>query len=312
MKNGLNILFLGGAKRVSLAERFLKVGQISETNIQVFSYEIYKKVPFCSVGEVILGKDWSDSTIYDDLNRIVIEKNISIILACVDPATVILARFNEMHLKNKFVSSSVDTCKIFLDKKIMYEQCIIEGIRTIPLSINQYPMFIKPRKGSASKGTYVLNNSKDLEYISTRIDNNIYIYQRYIDGIEYTVDAYVSKEGKFIGAVPRIRVNVTDGESTTARIVFDSEIIHQTELILSKFDLKGPLTLQFIRKGDDLYFLELNPRFGGGVIASIEAGFNIPKIMIQDFMGKKIKPPKRIKKLIMTRCHREVFHAIDN
>ncbi len=308
----MNILFLGGSKRVSLAERFLDAGKHIGSQSKVFSYELDKKVPFSKVGEVIIGKSWNDKDIYNDLINIIDEKSLSIVLANVDPATIVLAKLNEIFPKLGLITSSTDTCKIFLDKYKMYEHCIKEGIKTIPFSNNDYPIFIKPRQGSASKGTYVVNDRIYKDYILSQIDKDQYIFQKFIDGIEYTVDAYVSRSGDFIGAVPRIRTSVSSGESTIATIVNDDEIVEQTKLILSKFDLIGPLTLQFINSGNDLYFLEINPRFGGGVIASIEAGFNIPKIMLQDFLGEKIKPQKKYKQLIMTRCYREVFHAINN
>lgn len=311
MKN-LSILFLGGAKRVSLAERFLIAGKGLGFKTKVFSYELQKKVPFTEVGEVIIGKLWDDQDVYIDIKRILSEKNISIVVANIDPATIVLAKFNEMFPELDLITTNAETCKIFLDKHEMNYNCVKHGINTIPLSNDDYPIFIKPRQGSASKGTFLIKDQIYKDYIFSKMDDDQYIVQKYIDGIEYTVDAYVSRGGDFIGAVPRIRTSVTSGESTTATIVEDDEILEQTEHILTKFNLIGPLTLQFIRSGNELYFLELNPRFGGGVIASIEAGFDIPKLMLQDYLWENIKPQKNYKRLIMTRCYREVFHAVDN
>ena len=64
MKNILNILFLGGAKRVSLAERFISAGNQLGFHVNLFSYEIEKCVPFASVGKIIIGKLWSDNNVY--------------------------------------------------------------------------------------------------------------------------------------------------------------------------------------------------------------------------------------------------------
>ncbi len=307
----MNILFLGGAKRVSLAERFIDAGKRLGFQIIVFSYELDKKVPFATVGNVIVGKLWDDDNVYNDIKNVIEKNDISIVLANVDPATIVLARLKEIFPEFGLITTNSNTCKIFLDKKEMNEVCINYGIKTIPLSNCDFPIFIKPRQGSASKGTFLVKDQIYMDYILSYIDDDQYVFQKYIDGVEYTVDAYVSKSGKFIGAVPRIRSSVTSGESTTATIVEDDQILKQTEYILSKFDLIGPVTLQFIKSRDELYFLEINPRFGGGVIASIEAGFDIPKLILQDFLGKKIRPRKNHKRLIMTRCYREVFHAID-
>jgi carbamoyl-phosphate synthase large subunit len=280
--------------------------------VNVFSYDIDRKGPFSLVGNIIKGKFWSDENIYEDIFQFVEKKNISIILANHDSATIILSELHEKYPHLGLITSMKSVSNLFLDKLKVHNQCEKLSIKTIPLSSGDFPMFMKPRRGSASKGTYLVNDVSYLNYLLLDNDENHFIMQKYIKGIEFTVDAYVSKNGKFIGAVPRIRNNVTAGESTTTTIVNDDEILENTKFILSKFDLIGPLTLQFIRSEDSLYFLELNPRFGGGVIASIEAGFNIPKLMLQDYMGESIKPQTNHKRLIMTRFYREVFYAIDN
>lgn len=308
----MNILFLGGAKRVSLAERFLEAGNKLGYQSKVFSYELETTVPFSIIGEVIIGKLWNDENIYIDLKNIIDANNISIVLANVDPATIVLAKINELYPDLKLITSSFNACKIFFDKSIMNDECNLHGIKTIPDAKDTYPIFIKPRRGSASRGTYIVNDKHYKDYVVSKIDENQHVFQKYIKGIEYTVDAYVSKKSGFIGAVSRIRTDVSAGESITSTIVDDHEIIEQTKIILTKFDIFGPVTLQFIKSDNELFFLELNPRFGGGVIASIESGFNIPEIMIRDFMGEKIKQQTKFKKLIMTRCYREVFHAVDS
>jgi len=308
----MNILFLGGGKRVSLAERFLDAGLELGLDVNVFSYELEKNVPFTIVGEVIIGKLWNDKDIYVDLQKIIIEKKISIVIANVDSATIVLSKLSESFPELNMITSSTKICEIFLDKKLMSDSCERYGIKSIPLTNDDYPIFAKPRRGSASKGIHLIKDQSFKNYVNTIIVNSEYIFQKYIDGVEYTVDAYVSKNSKFIGAIPRIRTSVSSGESTVATVIDDKEIIEQTKIILSTYNLIGPLTLQFIRKYDELYFLELNPRFGGGVIASIQAGFNIPKIMLQDFLGVGLSPLKNYKRLVMTRCYREEFHAIDN
>jgi carbamoyl-phosphate synthase large subunit len=308
----INILFLGGGKRVSLAERFISAGLKLGIKINTFSYELEKKVPFLLVGKVIIGKTWLDKTIYDDLIQIIDERKITIIIANVDYATLVLAELNSKYPNLGLISSDAITCKIFLDKLKMQNHCDELSIKIIPLSANKFPMFLKPRMGSASKGIYRVNDEQYLNYLLKQIEESNYVKQKYIEGIEYTVDAYVSKNGKFVGAVPRIRHNVTAGESTTSIIIYDKEILNFTKEILGKFNLRGPITLQFIRTKKDLYFLEINPRFGGGVIASIEAGFDIPKIMIQDYLDVQLSNKYKIKPVIMTRCYREAFHAINN
>ncbi len=312
MIDKINILFLGGAKRVSLARRFIFSGRELNVDVEVFSYELIKDVPFREIGKVIIGKKWTEKTILDHLYKVIKTYEVKIILANVDMATLVLSKLKDRFPSLNVITSDLSVSRIFLDKYIMYKECLSKNIKTIPLANHQYPKFAKLRNGSASLGVKRLNNSKDEEIFFQSKNKSEYIIQKFIEGVEYTVDAYVDQNKRYIGAIPRIRMDIFGGESIKTKVIFDDEIILFSKKILEKFDLIGPITLQFIKRDNELYFLELNPRFGGGVIASIEAGFNIPKIMMKDYLKLKIKKLKNYNSLIMTRYFKEVFHAVDN
>jgi carbamoyl-phosphate synthase large subunit len=50
----------------------------------------------------------------------------------------------------------------------------------------------------------------------------------------------------------------------------------------------GVITLQLFLTGKNkIKFIEINPRFGGGVPLSIKAGANFPKWILQELINKK-------------------------
>jgi carbamoyl-phosphate synthase large subunit len=50
----------------------------------------------------------------------------------------------------------------------------------------------------------------------------------------------------------------------------------------------GVITMQlFLTKDNKIKFIEINPRFGGGVPLSIKAGADFPKWILQELSGKK-------------------------
>ena len=51
----INIMFLGGAKRVSLAEHFIKSGKRLGREVRIFSYELSSDCPIASIGKVVVG-----------------------------------------------------------------------------------------------------------------------------------------------------------------------------------------------------------------------------------------------------------------
>jgi carbamoyl-phosphate synthase large subunit len=72
----------------------------------------------------------------------------------------------------------------------------------------------------------------------------------------------------------------------------------------------GVITLQlFLTDDDRVKFIEINPRFGGGVPLSIKAGADFPKWILQELSGKKtnIRSDGFEDDLIMLRYDSEVW-----
>ena len=69
----------------------------------------------------------------------------------------------------------------------------------------------------------------------------------------------------------------------------DEKIIEECERIVEKFKPVGPITVQLIRQnvtGDD-YFIEINPRFGGGAPLSMKAGARSAETIFQLLMDRE-------------------------
>ena len=280
----LNILFLGGAKRVSIAEKFINEGKIRGVNLNIFSYELDENVPISIVAKIIVGLKWNDKNIYTDLLKVSLNNEINIIIPFLDFSTLIAARLKDMiEFKNIFIPvSNEDTCSLFFDKHLANRWCI-ENKVNVPSNINNYPLIAKPINGSASKGLIIIQNSEELKNLKNR---KKYLLQKFIEGKEYSVDIYRStSNNKIISIVPRIRLETQGGESIKSITVKDQSIIDYSREIIEKTNLIGPITLQFIqdRQTKVLYYMEINPRFGGAVLNSIFAGANSPAYILNEY-----------------------------
>jgi len=311
MKN-VSLLLLGGGKRISLARRFINAANELGLELTVFSYEIDLQQPISLVARVIIGRKWSDASVEQDIHQTLINNNIDIMLSNVDPATIVHARLKDAHPAACY-SSSLTAVSICQSKRDTQLFCESNGINAIPsASTEVFPFFAKPDKGSASQGAMIINNMAELNRHKDCYPDSI--YQKPIVGNEYTVDAYVSGQGVICGISPRLRLVTQGGESIATETVCDSEIVSCSADFITKMGLVGPITLQFIREQRTglLYLLEVNPRFGGGVIASIESGFDFPLMMIQERIGITPTPVYQGKKLVMKRYFQEAFYAIDS
>jgi carbamoyl-phosphate synthase large subunit len=310
----INILFIGGAKRVSLAEKLIKAGSERNCRVKIYSYELDKHVPIASVGTVIIGLKWSDPRLYDHLKELINNLKINTVLPFVDPAVEVTSKLSQLLPHLYIPVSDVKMSSIMFDK-ISANQWFVENKLPVPSQEACFPMIAKPARGSASKGIVVLNDQDDVTYFDKKNNRINFLIQKFIHGAEYTVDCYVARNGTIISVVPRMRLEVTSGEATKTTTVRDEEIIKLSNEILGKGNFKGPITIQFIRDSETgkTYIMEINPRFGGGVLASIEAGANSAQVLIDELLGISVDINNRWKEnLIMARSFRETYFYADN
>jgi carbamoyl-phosphate synthase large subunit len=307
----VSLMMLGGGKRLSLLQSFQEAAHNLNIELIPYSYEIDEFQPIGSVSKIIVGKKWTDPYIEEDLIDVVNKNDIDLIISNVDPATLIHAK-----LKGKItaasISSELEATKICLDKNLFQNACVALGLKVIPRAKrDEYPQFLKPLTGSASKGVAKINSEAEITEMKEFGD---YILQEYIEGQEYTVDAYVSLSGEILGVSPRKRLQTLGGESVVTETIESKELNDFSVLAINAFGLRGPLTLQFIKSNLDgeLFLMEINPRFGGAVLASIEAGFNFPSMMLEEITGGKPIKVTSGKRLVMKRYFKEVYFEANN
>lgn len=286
-------MMLGGARRVSMAELLVKSGERLGHEVEIISYELTTQVPIAAAGEVIVGLKWSDPGVVDDIVRICREKEVDILLPFVDGAIEIASRCATL-LPGVFVPvSDAEVAAMMFDKVEAAKAFKKAGI-PIPTTYSALtaaiPAIAKPRHGSASRGIKVFHNIEDLMHLQ---NINDYIVQEYIEHREeYTVDCYVDMRGEVMCAVPRIRLEVMGGEVTRTRVCRIPVLEDMSRHVIKAFNLRGPVTLQFLRDMERNLFLlmEVNPRLGGGVICSIYAGAPFTDYIIQESLGVPLAP----------------------
>lgn len=289
----MNILFLGGAKRVSMARMFIEAGRRLGQEVKIYSYELDEDVPIACVGKVVKGLRWKDPGLMADLSRLVREENISLLVPFVDPAVEVAARFRDENENVWAPVSDVKRCAIMFDKVAAAD---FFGRLNLPipstLSMNDplYPKIAKPRRGSASKGIKIIREESEKRAI---VDVDDYLIQEYIpDADEYTVDCYVDKSGRIVCAVPRRRLEVAGGE-VTRTVTVDVPALNQASLtILERTGLRGAVTLQFLhdKRSARYLLMEINPRLGGGAVCAVHAGADLPGYIIAESLGLEIEP----------------------
>jgi carbamoyl-phosphate synthase large subunit len=159
--------------------------------------------------------------------------------------------------------------------------------KQIPTKKLNWPCFLKPWDGYASRGNAVVNNRKELLLFAGRIPN--VICQEFIKGTEHTCDVYVDFGMKVRCVVPRKRIEIRAGEVSKGQVAKHPGIMSEAARLVEVLGAgPGVITLQLFLTGDGkVKFIEINPRFGGGVPLSIKAGANFPKWILQELLGRE-------------------------
>lgn len=314
MNHRINVLMLGGGNRVSLARRFKIAGTQLGVQVTVFSYDISLEQPIVNEATVLKGHRWSDRFVTQHIVEIIDERQIDLVLACVDPATVILSSL-KLERGSCSYSSDVEVVSACFSKRAFQDLCLDYDLPVIPeRSADEvtYPFFVKPIYGSSSLGAQIISTESEWDAYRSKWGSTKVIKQKYISGLEYTVDIYRSfgsEEKVFVS--PRIRNKTLNGESVDSTISSSDNISAQARRLVFAFNLFGPLTAQFKIDQDtgEPMLMEVNPRFGGGVICSIEAGYDYPKFLLSEILGISLPDPANIKvrQLTMKRYFSEAF-----
>ena len=178
----------------------------------------------------------------------------------------------------------------------------------IAASIDTFPRFAKPREGAGSRGIAKIDSRADLD--KQPKDGSI-LLQEYLPGDEISVDVYVSRDGRVIAAVPRVRMKIDSGIAIASRTVKAPELVEAAMRTAEIIGIRGTANIQFKRAADGVFkLLEFNPRYPGTLPLTGAAGVDMPKLMAAELAGQTLPDgPLPYKELMAVRYWTE--HYLD-
>ena len=157
----------------------------------------------------------------------------------------------------------------------------LEDTRSIPLG--KWPMFMKPRAGSASRGLQIIQSA---EHLPSQTDEPM-LLQEFLRGPEYTVNIFIDMAGVLRSAVMHRRLQVRAGEVEKGRTERREDLHKLAEQIGEALpDARGVLCFQVIddqARGPQV--IEVNARFGGGYPLADHAGATFAQWLIEEVTG---------------------------
>lgn len=119
------------------------------------------------------------------------------------------------------------------------------------------------------------------------------IQQRLVEGEEYSVDVFSDLNKQVISIIPRIRLKTISGESCVTKTVKNLSILNSAKMLSESIGLIGHNTLQCFQSLNTLeepIWTDINARFGGASIVSIQAGCKSPEWYLKLINGEEVKP----------------------
>jgi carbamoyl-phosphate synthase large subunit len=318
MSRSLNILFSCVGRRVSLLEGFRRVMADLGVPGHVYGADWSPLAPaFHRVDEGFLVSGVNSPNYVDDLLDVCRRKKIDLVIPLIDWELQVLAEARErfQEVGTRMLVSSPAVVEICRDKRKTCEFLVKSGLDAPRVfsfeeaADGPFPLFMKPRFGSSTRHVRFVYNRQALKRLGQHASR--FIIQECVRGTEFTVDVYAGLDGVPRVAVPRERLQVRAGEVAKGRTVRHEEIIRKSlQAVEALAECAGVITMQcFLTAEGAIKFFDLNPRFGGGVPLSIEAGADFPRWIIQEHFGERpeIDPEGWQAGLVMLRYDAEVF-----
>lgn len=291
MNSSINILFTSAGRRVSLVKRFkttlydlglegnIIVADHSEHAPTRFIADIYEPVP------------WELDELYiKELISICIKHQVKLLIPLIDKELLLISKYKKEFEEIGVIAlvSSPEVNEICCDKRKTTQFFRTNGIDSpkvydpnVMLTDHDiFPVILKPAFGSSSIGVTTIRNQEELKFFINHISEPI--VQELIIGEEYTVDVLVDFDGRVRTIVPRMRIETRAGEVSKGMTVKNYQIIEAVKKVVEHLPgVIGCITIQcFLTPDHQIKFIEINPRFGGGIPLSIAAGADFPKWLI--------------------------------
>lgn len=246
-----------------------------------------------------------DPGFMDKLNAVIAEEGIGLVFPAHDDATVTLSR-RRNEIAAPLVAPPADTCALCRSKRDTYA-ALATHIRVPALfdaapGTLPFPVFLKPDRGQASRGTALVQNRDELDY-HLRLNPGLLTLE-YLPGREYTVDCFTDRLGmlRYVGARERLRI--AGGISTDTQLVYRcTELDAMAQAIHRALPMRGAWYFQAREDASGTpALLEVAARVGGSMGLHRARGVNLPLLAALDALDHDVDITPRKGPLRMDRA----------
>lgn len=296
----VNVLFTSVGRRVELIRAFRQAYEALNIGGKIVATDIDPLAPALQVVDVpYVVPRLTDPAYIPTLVKICHQEKIDLVFPLIDPDIPALAAHREAIEVTGARIAVVSTKAVEITADKWRTTAFFQGLGLptpqswLPEQVSgnepDFPVFIKPRRGSAAKYTFKVHDADELRFFTKYVPDPI--IQEYLPGPEITNDVSCDVDGEVLAVVSRRRIEVRWGEVAKGVTIYDPRITEACVKIAKALPAVGPITVQCMMKDGIPHFTEINARLGGGVPLGIAAGADYPRCLLARAAGIPVEIP---------------------
>lgn len=280
----MNILILSSGTRNKVVQYFKKTvgtaGKVVATDMSLMAPSLYEADAYYQVPRM------TDPGYIDVILDICKREQIQAVLTLIDPELSLLAAHAEAFaaIGVTVIGSSYELCERALDKMQMFTWLSEHGYpcarsytdkdafyRDVEAGKIQYPVFVKPVRGSASIAISKVYDRDTVDLLFAHSDG--LMVQEYLDGQEIGADVYVDMlSGEVVSIFTKKKLVMRAGVTDKAVSFKDEALFELIKRFVKESGWSGQIDIDIFEVDGTYYISEVNPRFGGGYPHAYECG----------------------------------------
>lgn len=288
----MNILILSAGTRNKIVQYFKnEVGNSGK----VIATDMSELAPaICEADKFYIVPAMSDPKYLDIILDICKKEKVDALFTLIDPEISLIAKNKARFLDIGTIPlvSEYEQVELAFDKYKMFCYLKENGFKTAKSYVDKnefykdlnegkinFPVFVKPVKGSASINISKVNSKKEIDLLFDLYDN--LIIQEFLNGQEIGADVYIDPISKKVVSIfTKEKIKMRAGETDKARSFKDKNLFELISRLVEKIGYQYMIDMDIFKIGNDYYISEINPRFGGGYPHAYESGVKFTKFVI--------------------------------
>jgi carbamoyl-phosphate synthase large subunit len=183
---------------------------------------------------------------------------------------------------------------------------LVEAYQALERGEVSYPVVVKPRFGVASTGFEEVSDGRELTLVyelalmraarqhsvsaRARVEESVLVQER-LSGVEYGIDVINDLQGRYVTTFVRRKLQMRGGNTDRAVTVDSAELAALGRTLGERLGHIGCLDCDvFVFPDSAPVVVDLNPRFGGGLLFSHMAGANLAGALVAWRLGETPRP----------------------